>query len=72
MEIDMSRSFSPTVQFLCFCLYPSTVQPLAFDGKLSLNRISIETGRTHQIRVHLAHLRFAFIYFQLSLLHIPA
>ena len=32
----------------------SLVQPLAFDGMDSLNRIVIETGRTHQIRVHMA------------------
>lgn len=32
----------------------SVVSPLAFDGALSLNRVAIETGRTHQIRVHLA------------------
>ena len=32
----------------------SFVQPLAFDGTDSLNRIVIETGRTHQIRVHMA------------------
>jgi 23S rRNA-/tRNA-specific pseudouridylate synthase len=32
----------------------STVTPLAFDGTLSLNRVVIETGRTHQIRVHMA------------------
>ena len=35
----------------------SVVRPLAFDGKLALNRVGIDTGRTHQIRVHLAHLR---------------
>ena len=32
----------------------SIVTPLAFDGTLSLNSIVIETGRTHQIRVHMA------------------
>ena len=32
----------------------SLVQPLAFDGVSSLNRVVIETGRTHQIRVHMA------------------
>ena len=31
----------------------SYVDTLAFDGKLSLARVKIETGRTHQIRVHL-------------------
>jgi 23S rRNA pseudouridine1911/1915/1917 synthase len=31
----------------------SHVDTLAFDGKLALARIRIETGRTHQIRVHL-------------------
>ncbi|KAL7536078.1 hypothetical protein ACHAXR_006913, partial [Thalassiosira sp. AJA248-18] len=30
------------------------VTPLAFDGTLSLNSVVIETGRTHQIRVHMA------------------
>lgn len=32
----------------------SIVSVLAFDGTLSLNSIVIETGRTHQIRVHMA------------------
>lgn len=32
----------------------SIISPLAFDGTLSLNSIVIETGRTHQIRVHMA------------------
>jgi len=27
-----------------------------FDGKYSLVKVTIETGRTHQIRVHMAHL----------------
>lgn len=31
----------------------SFVDTLAFDGKLSLAQVRIETGRTHQIRVHL-------------------
>ena len=31
----------------------SYVDTLAFDGKLSVAQIRIETGRTHQIRVHL-------------------
>jgi len=30
---------------------------LAFDGKISLVDLIIETGRTHQIRVHLSHHR---------------
>jgi 23S rRNA pseudouridine1911/1915/1917 synthase len=31
----------------------SYVDTLAFDGKLSMAQVRIETGRTHQIRVHL-------------------
>lgn len=31
----------------------SFVKKLAFDGKLSVAEVKIETGRTHQIRVHL-------------------
>ena len=31
----------------------SFVRKLAFDGKLSVAEVKIETGRTHQIRVHL-------------------
>lgn len=31
----------------------SVVSTAAFDGKLSVAEVSIETGRTHQIRVHL-------------------
>lgn len=31
----------------------SVVNTEAFDGKLSVAEVSIETGRTHQIRVHL-------------------
>lgn len=31
----------------------SVVTTVAFDGKLSVVEVSIETGRTHQIRVHL-------------------
>jgi 23S rRNA pseudouridine1911/1915/1917 synthase len=30
---------------------------VAFDGKISLVDVAIETGRTHQIRVHLSHHR---------------
>jgi pentatricopeptide repeat protein len=32
----------------------SIISPLAFDGTLSLSSVVIETGRTHQIRVHMA------------------
>ncbi len=35
----------------------STVKTLAFDGRLSVVQVGIETGRTHQIRVHLQHRR---------------
>lgn len=35
----------------------SLVRTLASDGKLSVVEVKIETGRTHQIRVHLAHHR---------------
>jgi 23S rRNA pseudouridine1911/1915/1917 synthase len=31
----------------------SFVDTMAFDGKLSVVQVRIETGRTHQIRVHL-------------------
>lgn len=34
----------------------SHVKPIASDEKLSLVEIKIETGRTHQIRVHLAYI----------------
>jgi 23S rRNA pseudouridine1911/1915/1917 synthase len=34
----------------------SRVSPVAWDGALSVCRVAIETGRTHQIRVHMAHL----------------
>jgi 23S rRNA pseudouridine1911/1915/1917 synthase len=35
----------------------SHVRTLAFDGKLSVALVRIDTGRTHQIRVHLQHRR---------------
>ncbi|CAM9452794.1 unnamed protein product [Discosporangium mesarthrocarpum] len=35
----------------------STVDTAAFDGKLGVAKVAIETGRTHQIRVHLQHRR---------------
>ena len=35
----------------------SVVDTLAWDGKLSVVQVKIETGRTHQIRVHLEHRR---------------
>jgi 23S rRNA pseudouridine1911/1915/1917 synthase len=35
----------------------STVRTLAFDGRLGVVEVGIETGRTHQIRVHLQHRR---------------
>ena len=31
----------------------SVVTPLGYDGTYSLNRVAIETGRMHQIRVHM-------------------
>ncbi len=34
----------------------SHIKTVAFDGKLSVVEICIETGRTHQIRVHMKHL----------------
>jgi len=33
----------------------SRVRALATDGALTVVQVAIETGRTHQIRVHLAH-----------------
>ena len=33
----------------------SRVRTVAFDSRLALAEVKIETGRTHQIRVHLAH-----------------
>ena len=35
----------------------STVKTLAYDGRLGVVEVAIETGRTHQIRVHLQHRR---------------
>ena len=35
----------------------STVKTLAYDGRLGVVEVGIETGRTHQIRVHLQHRR---------------
>jgi hypothetical protein len=35
----------------------SLVTPVGFNGQVSLVKVAIESGRTHQIRVHLAHLR---------------
>lgn len=35
----------------------SHIYPIATDGKLCLSRVLTETGRTHQIRVHLSHLK---------------
>ncbi|CAM9959391.1 unnamed protein product, partial [Phaeothamnion confervicola] len=35
----------------------SVVRTAAFDGRLSVAEVAIETGRTHQIRVHMQHRR---------------
>ena len=35
--------------------------PLAFDGENTLCRITIEHGRTHQIRVHMSHIGHALL-----------
>lgn len=37
------------------------VEPFMCEGKKSLVKISIQTGRTHQIRVHLAHFGFGIL-----------
>lgn len=37
------------------------VEPYMCEGKKSLVKISIETGRTHQIRVHLAHAGYGIL-----------
>jgi 23S rRNA pseudouridine1911/1915/1917 synthase len=39
----------------------SRVSPLAMIGKKTLVRVIIDTGRTHQIRVHLSHIGYSIV-----------
>ena len=39
-----------------YCVLGSAAHPLCDGGLLSLVQLRLETGRTHQIRVHMAHL----------------
>jgi 23S rRNA pseudouridine1911/1915/1917 synthase len=53
VDKDNSRMAAPTSGRRAL----SFVDTMAFDGRLSLVQVRIETGRTHQIRVHLSDRR---------------